>query len=118
MIAELTGAVRQNLTPTSASQVVVGPLSIWTDKIAELTGLDRQADFAEIYSTLMNHLDTHQFKGQLKSDSKLWIGRSSKKTSSVRSPAAAYRKDVYMTSQSASVHSTDTDRMIEEELDQ
>ena len=115
MIAELTGAVRQNLTPTTASQVVVGPLSIWTDKIAELTGLDSQADFAEIYSTLMNHLDTHQFKGQLKSDSKLWI-RSRK--SCVRSPAAAYRKDDYMTSQSSSAHSTDTDRMIEEELDQ
>lgn len=56
----------------------------------------------------MSHLDSNQFKGQLKSDSMLWIKSGS------ASPA---RKDTLMLTQS-SKSSTDTDRMIEEELDQ
>ena len=117
VIAELTGAVKQaqKQTPYIKTSINSDPLSIWTNKIAELTGLDSHRDFAEIYTALMNHLDTHQFKGQLRSDSNIWIKESS--ISSTVSGSAA-RKDAFMISQSSSANSTDTDRMIEEEMGQ
>merc|ERR1712226_55081 len=72
IMAELTGAIDSKYS-SSVAHENNHALSIWTDKIAELTGLDSQTDFAEIYTALLKHLDTYQFKGQLRGDKKLWL---------------------------------------------
>ena len=69
MIAELTGVCSPTYNSSSSSPIdqaakQIGPLGIWTRKVAELTGLDTE-NFSSAYTALMNHLDTHQFKGQL-----------------------------------------------------
>ena len=101
MIAELTGVFQSTLGSSCYSPIAPTqqtPLGIWTNKVAELTGLSAQEDLASAYTALMNHLNTNQFNGELKSDSSLWI-----------------REDPKMMSEQ---FSTDTDIMLEEELEQ
>ena len=104
-MAELTGAFQHTISPRS--QPVNGPLGIWTEKVAELTGLDRIEDIASAYIALMEHLDTQQFKGQMKNDQKLWI-------KSTVSQDQIIVTDV--SDSSTSSNSMDTEKMIQEEL--
>ena len=70
VMAELAGvcspynAASSSHSLTSQNRLGRGPLGIWTSKVAELTGLNT-SDFASAYTACMNHLDKHQFKGQL-----------------------------------------------------
>jgi hypothetical protein len=60
MIAELTGVCQPTHITSSPSPVdqskQAGPLSIWTNMVAELTGLDTE-DFTCAYAALVSHLD-------------------------------------------------------------
>ena len=49
------------------------PLTVWSNRMCELTKLSAQDDVAPAYSQLIAHIDSNHFKGKLACDSKLWL---------------------------------------------
>ena len=49
------------------------PLSLWSDQVAELSGISVEQDIKPVYKVLLKYVNELFFKGQLVADSSLWF---------------------------------------------